>query len=103
MNRFSDELDVIKFLCKELWTETFKKQADKLQTNHKGIYVLHDNNFRWLQRLSSATSLPEEATVYTHFPAGVIRGMLHSFGIRATVLAQVPSLPKCSFTITVAK
>lgn len=33
--RFSDNLDVIKFLCKDLWTILFKKQVDNLKTNHR--------------------------------------------------------------------
>jgi hypothetical protein len=89
-------MDVIKFICKEMWQETFRKQADKLQTNHKGIYVLHDNHFRWLHRVSSATTLPEEGVVFTHFPCGLIRGVLNGCGIRATVRADIPTLPKCT-------
>lgn len=33
--RFTDNLDVIKFLCKDLWTVLFKKQIDNLKTNHR--------------------------------------------------------------------
>src|SRR5450432_657136 len=33
--RFTDNLDVIKFLCKDLWTIVFKKQIDNLKTNHR--------------------------------------------------------------------
>ncbi len=33
--RFVDHLDVIKFLCKDLWTVVFKKQIDNLKTNHR--------------------------------------------------------------------
>lgn len=33
--RFTDQLDVIKFLCKDLWTVVFKKQIDNLKTNHR--------------------------------------------------------------------
>jgi len=33
--RFSDHLDVIKFLCKDIWTIMFKKQIDNLKTNHR--------------------------------------------------------------------
>lgn len=33
--RFIDNLDVIKFLCKDLWTILFKKQIDNLKTNHR--------------------------------------------------------------------
>jgi len=33
--RFADTLDVIKFLCKDLWTLVFRKQIDNLKTNHR--------------------------------------------------------------------
>lgn len=33
--RFADNLDVIKFLCKDLWTILFRKQIDNLKTNHR--------------------------------------------------------------------
>lgn len=30
-----DTLDVIKFLCKDMWTLLFRKQIDNLKTNHR--------------------------------------------------------------------
>lgn len=33
--RFVDTLDVVKFICKDLWTIMFKKQIDNLKTNHR--------------------------------------------------------------------
>ena len=33
--RFTDQLDMIKFICKDLWTVAFKKQIDNLKTNHR--------------------------------------------------------------------
>lgn len=33
--RFTDQLDVIKFICKDIWTVVFKKQIDNLKTNHR--------------------------------------------------------------------
>lgn len=33
--RFMDTLDVIKFLCKDMWTLLFRKQIDNLKTNHR--------------------------------------------------------------------
>eukprot|EP01039_Chlorochromonas_danica_P017893 gene17893-21398_t len=43
-NKFigSDPLDLIKFICKEFWEEIFRKKIDKLQTNHRGVFVLTD-------------------------------------------------------------
>ena len=33
--RFSDTLEIIKFLCKDFWMEVYRKQIDKLQTNNR--------------------------------------------------------------------
>jgi hypothetical protein len=33
--RMPEPLDVIKFVCKDFWILIFKKQIDKLQTNHR--------------------------------------------------------------------
>lgn len=33
--RLTDNLDVIKFLCKDIWMIVFKKQIDNLKTNHR--------------------------------------------------------------------
>ncbi|KAL8728124.1 MAG: hypothetical protein Q9166_005605 [cf. Caloplaca sp. 2 TL-2023] len=57
--RFIDTLDMIKFLCKDMWTLVFRKQIDNLKTNHRGVYVLTDNTFRPFQRMSMSS--PTEA------------------------------------------
>ena len=52
-NKFQKELDIIKYLCKDFWFYCFRKtQCDKLQTNHKGTYVIHDNSFTWIKSIS---------------------------------------------------
>eukprot|EP00879_Flechtneria_rotunda_P011643 GHRR01012163.1.p1 GENE.GHRR01012163.1~~GHRR01012163.1.p1 ORF type:complete len:174 (+),score=76.06 GHRR01012163.1:1447-1968(+) len=88
--RLGDTLEVIKFLCKDFWQAVFKKQVDNLKTNHRGIYVLQDNSFRWLLRVVPATALPEHvkpeylttaAQPYLELPCGIIRG---SFTIKIT-------------------
>ena len=33
----------------------FKKQADNLKTNHNGTYVIQDNRFRYLTRVSQVS------------------------------------------------
>jgi hypothetical protein len=42
--RFTDTLDVIKFLCKDLWLLVFKKQIDNLKTNHR-VCVLVESSW----------------------------------------------------------
>ena len=32
---FSDQLDVLKYICKDYWLALFQKQIDNLKTNHK--------------------------------------------------------------------
>ncbi|XP_028849803.1 trafficking protein particle complex subunit 6b isoform X2 [Denticeps clupeoides] len=64
-SRFKDELDVMKFICKDYWTSVFKKQIDNLRTNHQGIYVLQDNKFRLLTQLSSGKQYLEHAPKYS--------------------------------------
>eukprot|EP00958_Prasinococcus_capsulatus_P000170 scaffold13_cov377-Prasinococcus_capsulatus_cf.AAC.7 len=60
--RFADQLEVIKYLCKDLWTEAFGKPVDNLKTNHRGVFVLQDNKFQHLMHLSgsaAAKSVPQ--------------------------------------------
>ena len=94
-------LDAVKFVCKDLWWEVFKKQVDKLQTNHRGTFVLRDSQNAWLLRLSEGG---EEARAGTAarilcFPCGLVRGALANLGIEATVTAEVTQLPACVFNI----
>ncbi|XP_073751243.1 trafficking protein particle complex subunit 6B isoform X9 [Callorhinus ursinus] len=63
--RFKDELDIMKFICKDFWTTVFKKQIDNLRTNHQ----------------------------YLAFTCGLIRGGLSNLGIKSIVTAEVSSMP----------
>ena len=57
-------LDCIKFLCKDLWTLLFRKQIDNLKTNHRGVFVLTDQRFQPISRVSvdrkAGVKAPEE-------------------------------------------
>ncbi|KAJ9190848.1 hypothetical protein DTO166G4_1338 [Paecilomyces variotii] len=99
--RFTDNLDVIKFLCKDLWTILFRKQVDNLKTNHRGVFVLTDNSFRPFSRMSMAvrSDAVARAQAYLWFPCGVIRGVLASMNINATVQAETSDLPGATFQI----
>ncbi|KAI4167032.1 MAG: hypothetical protein LQ343_007534 [Gyalolechia ehrenbergii] len=104
--RFTDTLDMIKFLCKDMWTLVFRKQIDNLKTNHRGVYVLTDNAFRPFARMSmsSRTEALLGVQPFLWFPCGVIRGALASMGINATVQAETSELPGATFQIkTVAE
>ncbi|ATZ58809.1 Bctrs33 [Botrytis cinerea B05.10] len=99
--RFTDTLDVIKFLCKDLWMLVFRKQIDNLKTNHRGVYVLTDHSFRPFARMSTEPggNAVIRAQPFLYFPCGIIRGALASMGINATVHAETTELPGATFQI----
>ncbi|KAL2160524.1 hypothetical protein VTH06DRAFT_1212 [Thermothelomyces fergusii] len=99
--RFNDTLDVIKFLCKDLWTIVFRKQVDNLKTNHRGVYVLTDNSFRPFSRMSAEVGSQAviRAQPFLWFPCGIVRGALAALGITATVQAETTELPGAVFQI----
>ena len=35
----TDELEIIKFICKDFWVTVFKRQIDKLQTNYRVTHL----------------------------------------------------------------
>ncbi|KAL9127734.1 MAG: hypothetical protein Q9217_003443 [Psora testacea] len=102
--RFTDTLDMIKFLCKDMWMLVFRKQIDNLKTNHRGVYVLTDNSFKPFSRMSMASSSEAVSRVQPHlwFPCGIIRGSLASMGVNAMVQAETSELPAAIFQIKTA-
>ncbi|KAK1414488.1 hypothetical protein QVD17_30234 [Tagetes erecta] len=116
--RFNDHLEAIKFICKDFWFELFKKQIDNLKTNHRGTFVLQDNKFRWLSRVSvdpsveisgaaqepsvmSENKSAQATGLHLYFPCGIIRGALSTLGIPCAVTADISNLPACSFVIRI--
>ncbi|XP_043930159.1 trafficking protein particle complex subunit 6B isoform X2 [Protopterus annectens] len=93
--RFKDELDIMKFICKDFWTSVFRKQIDNLRTNHQGIYVLQDNKFRLLTPMSATKQYLEHAPKYLAFTCGLVRGALSNVGIKSIVTAEVSTMPAC--------
>lgn len=87
--RFKDELDVMKFICKEFWSSIFSKQIDVLRTNHQCVYVLHDNRFRFLRKVTCTTQFMEDAPKFVTMTCGLLRGALSNFGINAIVTPEI--------------
>ncbi|KAF5337618.1 hypothetical protein D9758_014923 [Tetrapyrgos nigripes] len=104
---FTETLDVIKFVCKDLWAACWDKQVDNLRTNHRGIYVLQDNAFKTITRLSSwegRADATRKAKLYVAMPAGLIKGALQRLGYStAGVTAEITSLPQCTFQVRMPK
>jgi len=102
----AQQLEAVKFLCKEVWANVFGKQIDKLQTNHRGVFVLKDLDLKWLSSFPSGTELARvKAIQLLAFPCGIIRGCLADLGIPAVVscdfLADGTRMSACSFNIKV--
>ncbi|XP_038046297.1 trafficking protein particle complex subunit 6b-like [Patiria miniata] len=101
--RFSSELDIIKFICKDFWSSILKKQVDNLRTNHLGVYVLQDNKFRFLVQLSASKQYLEAAPKYLAFTCGLVRGALANVGLNCIVTAEVSNMPACKFQIMIQR
>ncbi|TWW77354.1 trafficking protein particle complex subunit 6B, like isoform X2 [Takifugu rubripes] len=100
---FKDELDIMKFICKDFWTKVFRRQVDNLRTNHQGTYVLQDNKFSLLTPLSSGKQYLDQAPKYLAFSCGVVRGALCNLGLESVVTAEVSIMPSCKFQVVIQK
>lgn len=87
----SEPLEAIKFICKDLWQDIFGKAIDKLQTNHRGVFVLKDFAFKWISRhsLKSDIDAKKAQAKLLRFPCGVLRGALENLGFSAVVTADI--------------
>ncbi|KAF9045052.1 NO signaling/Golgi transport ligand-binding domain-containing protein [Panaeolus papilionaceus] len=95
---FADTLDAMKFICKDIWAAFWDKQVDNLRPNHRGVYLLHDNAFKSITRLSSWESRAEavkRARLYAAMPAGIVKGVLSRLGYNATVVPEIGTMPQC--------
>ncbi len=100
------QLEAVKFICKEFWTEVFRKQIDKLQTNHKGVFVLKDTKFKWLDRMPSDLDVARSMAIkILALPCGLIRGALSNLGIAAVVSCDFmddgENMNSCSFNVKI--
>jgi hypothetical protein len=101
--KFKDELELMKFVCKDYWMCIFRKQIDNLRTNHQGVYVLQDKSFKYLQAISASKQYFEDSSVFLVFTCGLLRGSLANLGIKSVVTTEVVSLPAVKFQIQVQR
>ncbi|KAL2763087.1 trafficking protein particle complex subunit 6A isoform 2 [Daubentonia madagascariensis] len=100
---FREELDALKFLCKDLWVAVFQKQMDGLCTNHQGTYVLQDNSFPLLIPMALGLQYLEEAPKFLAFTCGLLRGTLRTLGFESLVTSSMATLPACKFQVVIPK
>lgn len=105
---FADQLDMLKWICKDFWSLIFGHQVDNLRTNHRGTYVLRDTRFRWTLRIAQnfvgtpQRRSPQELTEHhLILPCAIVKGALRAFGIESTVTADSATLPQIEFTVVV--
>tara|TARA_B110000208_G_C11490794_1_gene329485 strand:+ start:134 stop:583 length:450 start_codon:yes stop_codon:yes gene_type:complete len=91
--RFTRELEKVKFVCTDFWQLLFRKKVNKLQTNHRGTYVLHDDSFEWVRRLSGE----DGGERFLTFACGLVRGALGALGLTVVVTPTITTLPTCTF------
>lgn len=95
-------LNIMKFVCRDVWKLVYGKQMDNLRTNHRGTFVLIDNSFKNFNRLDSPIDFNDtinKSKPYLWIPAGIIRGVLKSFGVESLVTPEITKFPSVSFNI----
>ncbi|XP_008584833.1 PREDICTED: trafficking protein particle complex subunit 6A [Galeopterus variegatus] len=92
MLAFREELDALKFLCKDLWVAVFQKQMDSLCPSHQ-----------WSLSMASGLQYLDEAPKFLAFTCGGPRGTLSTLGIESLVTASVAALCACKFQAVIQK
>jgi hypothetical protein len=74
----------MKFVCTEFWKFTFAKSVDNLRTNNAGTFIMTDDAFKFLARVSNrdheSKEYKEKIKFYESFIIGVIKGALMNLG-----------------------
>eukprot|EP00914_Ancora_sagittata_P002576 GHVO01005599.1.p1 GENE.GHVO01005599.1~~GHVO01005599.1.p1 ORF type:complete len:198 (+),score=27.41 GHVO01005599.1:56-595(+) len=105
-SRFPNQREILKYLCKDVWTTLFSKQADRLQTNGQGNYVIQDHAFLWAKGLTTqtltstdlSTSLPKEEGDEGAPWLNPIYHLALACGIIKGALAVLLDIPICNVT-----
>ena len=101
-SKIVDILDIMKFVCRDVWKVLYGKQMDNLRTNHRGTFVLIDNKHRLIDNMMSdggITDTVSKGKHYVWFSCGIIRGILMSFAVFAQVTSEISQFPSVSFNV----
>lgn len=78
----------MKFLCTEFWKFAFSKGVDNLRTNNAGTFIILDDAFKFLARVSckdhESKEYQEKIAFYEAFVIGMIIGALMNLGYDQT-------------------
>jgi len=102
MDPFGDQQEAIMCACKEFWSLAHGRRVDKLKTNNRGTFVLHDDAFTAMRSVTQvargagaggvdAIDANEDPHVRCAlaFHSGATRGGLRALGVRASVAGEV--------------
>ena len=99
-----EEKETMRFMCKDFWQHLFDKQIDRLRTNNKGVYLLHDINFKWInctalgpEEENSKSLVSRMNSFILKFTSGIIKGALNQIGVPSKVHGEFDN--ECIFTI----
>ncbi len=74
----------MQLICTESWKFTFSKQADNLRTNNTGTFILTDDAFTFIARVSSSDhdskEFKDKIKCYEAFVIGLLKGALINLG-----------------------
>ena len=83
-NKFQTQLETMKFLCTEFWKFAFSKSVDNLRTNNAGTFIILDDGFKLIGRMSSkdhdSQEFKDKITCYEAFVVGMITGAIMNLG-----------------------
>jgi len=86
--KFQTQLETVKFLCTEFWKFAFSKGVDNLRTNNAGTFIIVDDAFKFLARVSckdhESKEYQEKIAFYEAFIIGMIIGALMNLGYDQT-------------------
>ncbi|KAI8866059.1 hypothetical protein GQ42DRAFT_165730 [Ramicandelaber brevisporus] len=100
--RFTEALDAVKFVCKEIWLHLYRKKMDSLKTNHRGIFILQDARFKWFARMAGdegAAASTRSSMAHMWLPCGIVRGVLTNLGFPCVVVPESPGLPQLTMHV----
>lgn len=99
--RLENIMSIMKFICKDFWTLAFRHTASRLQTNHRGVFVIEDYSFQMVQGIGPVQNADAnvQAAKYLCFPCGLLRGALSCLGVSCIVNVKVDQLPLVKFNV----
>ncbi|SBT38191.1 trafficking protein particle complex subunit 6A, putative [Plasmodium ovale wallikeri] len=97
-NEFTDVKDILKFIGRDVWYILFNKNADKLQTHRKGVYIIVDNDIGMYLKHVLIDNETNHKNSFIHcfltLIIGILKGILSRFKIKGYITYSL-DYPHC--------